>query len=256
MNRIDQVFQEKKDVLNIYFTAGFPKLGDTVKIIKALEKGGADLIEIGMPYSDPVADGPTIQESNMVALENGMTIAKLFEQLEGIREHTNIPLILMGYVNPVIQYGVDRFVEKCKSIGIDGTILPDLPLPDYKREYKTLFDKAGLYNIFLISPQTSEERIKQIDEASNGFIYMVSSNSITGAKDKVQDGQIEYYERVGSYNLKNNKLIGFGISNNDTFKNACCYAEGAIIGSAFIKLLSNSENLEKDISNFVKSVKG
>ncbi|WP_026210888.1 tryptophan synthase subunit alpha [Flexithrix dorotheae] len=256
MNRIDQVFQEKKNILNIYFTAGYPKLGDTVKIIKALEKGGADLIEIGMPYSDPVADGPTIQESNMEALENGMTITKLFEQLEGIRDHTNIPIILMGYINPVIQYGVERFVEKCKAIGIDGTILPDLPLPDFKREYKALFDKAGLYNIFLISPQTSEERIKQIDEASNGFIYMVSSNSITGAKDKIQEGQVEYYERVKSYNLRNKKLIGFGISNNETFTNACAYAEGAIIGSAFIKLLSQSDNLDKDIAEFVKSVKG
>ncbi|MBT32990.1 MAG: tryptophan synthase subunit alpha [Thalassobius sp.] len=256
MNRIDELFKNKKNILNIYFTAGFPELKDTVKILEALEKAGADLVEIGMPYSDPVADGPTIQESNQKALENGMTIAELFKQLEGIREKVSLPIVLMGYVNPVLQYGAEKFVKKCAEIGIDGTILPDLPAPEFEEELKELYEQNGLHNIFLITPQTSEERIRQIDELSKGFVYMVSSNSITGAKSGLAEKQVAYFEKIEKLKLKNPKLIGFGISNNETFSTACKYAEGAIIGSAFIKLLNESQDVEKDIISFVKEVKG
>ena len=256
MNRIDKLFQNKKNILNIYFTAGFPKLYDTVKILEALEKAGADMVEIGMPYSDPVADGPTIQESNQQALENRMTISELFRQLEGIRDKVSLPIILMGYINPVLQYGVEKFVKKCAEIGIDGTIVPDLPAPEFEEELKGIYEAYGLYNIFLITPQTSEERIRQMDKLSKGFVYMVSSNSITGAKNGLVDKQVAYFEKIEKFKLQNPKLIGFGISNNETFSKACEYAEGAIIGSAFIKLLNDSKDVEKDIATFVKEVKG
>ncbi|MEH0157719.1 tryptophan synthase subunit alpha [Limibacter armeniacum] len=256
MNRIDRLFQEKQhDILNVYFTAGYPQLEDTMHIITALDKAGADLIEIGMPYSDPVADGPTIQASNQTALDNGMTIHKLFEQLKTLRQKSDIPVVLMGYVNPVVQYGLERFCMACAEVGIDGVILPDLPMQEYVEEYKTVFEKHGLHNVFLISPQTSEERIRQIDENSSGFIYMVSSSSITGAKTDITEGQRAYFKRVEDMQLKNPRLIGFGISNHETFKEACSSASGAIIGSAFIKLLADSKDLEGDINRFVKSVK-
>ncbi|MDW7695527.1 tryptophan synthase subunit alpha [Flammeovirgaceae bacterium SG7u.111] len=255
-NRIDAAFKKGGKVLNIYFTAGFPSFEDTTRIIKALENAGADMVEIGMPYSDPVADGPTIQESNQKALDGGMTIAHLFEQLEDIRMEVNIPIILMGYLNPVMQYGVEKFLEKCAEIGIDGTILPDMPLPEYVKDYQKLYKHYGIHNIFLITPQTSEERIKQIDEMSGGFIYMVAANSITGAKAKVENTQLAYFQRIEKMELQNPKLIGFGISDNKTFEQACSHADGAIIGSAFINLLKNSDDLEEDITAFVKKVKG
>lgn len=255
-NRIDSLFQDNKErILNVYFTAGYPKLQDTVTILKALQKGGADLIEIGLPYSDPVADGPTIQASNQQALNGGMTMKLLFEQLKEVRAEVSVPLVLMGYFNPVLQFGIERFCQKCAEVGVDGLILPDLPMYEYREFYQPIFYKYGLHNIFLISPQTSEERVREIDEHSSGFIYMVSSASITGAKKGITDDQICYFERIENMKLRNPRLIGFGISDKETFDLASRYANGAIIGSAFINLLTKSENLEKDIIQFVRSIK-
>ena len=256
MNRINQLFKTKPDnILSVYFTAGYPQLNDTAEIIRELEKNGVDLIEIGIPFSDPTADGPTIQKSSETALKNGMSLNQLFEQLKDIRETVKIPLILMGYINPVYQYGIERFCEKCAEIGIDGTILPDLPLDEYETEYKTFFEKNKLHNILLITPQTSEERIRQIDEASEGFIYMVSSSSTTGAGKKVEDFHKDYFEKIQQMQLKNPRLIGFGISDHATFNNACNYANGAIIGSAFVNAIAASDNLATDIAGFVNSIR-
>ncbi len=254
-NRINKLFKDdKENILSIYFTAGYPQLNDTVPIIEELVKNGTGLIEIGMPFSDPVADGPVIQHSSLVALNNGMTIKKLFEQLQGIREKVDIPLILMGYLNPVIQFGVENFCKKCAEVGIDGLILPDLPMNIYLEEYKDLFEQYGLHNILLITPQTSEKRLHEIDDASSGFIYMVSSSSTTGAKNSVADFHLDYFERIRNLKLKNPRLIGFGISNKETFDNACKYAQGAIIGSAFVKALDDKIPLEERISGFVKTI--
>ena len=257
MNRIEELFQTKPNrVLNVYFTAGYPKLNDTVSILKALEASGADLIEIGIPFSDPVADGPTIQASNDVALKNGMTLKLLMEQLKDIRSQVNVPIVLMGYINPLVQYGIERFCEDCAERGIDGLILPDLPMHEYLEVYKPIFEKNGLLNTFLITPQTSEARIREIDDNSNGFIYMVSSASTTGAKTGISEEQEAYFKRVNSMGLKNPRLIGFGISNKETFDKACANANGAIIGSAFIKVLAEANNLEVEIKDFVKRVIG
>ena len=252
MNRIKKKLKEDKKLLSIYFTAGYPNLDDTVKIIQNLEKSGVDMIEIGLPFSDPLADGPTIQASSTVALKNGMTSELLFQQLKNIRQSVSIPLIIMGYFNPILQYGVETFCKKCKDIGIDGLIIPDLPVDVYNEQYKTTFEKYGLINVFLITPQTSEERIRFIDSVSNGFIYMVSSASTTGAKTGFGNTQTEYFERIANMNLKNPQIVGFGISNNDTFTQATKYAKGAIIGSAFIKNLT--KNGLKGIDAFVKDV--
>nr|WP_319269884.1 tryptophan synthase subunit alpha [uncultured Draconibacterium sp.] len=254
-NRINQLFERKKaDILSVYFTAGFPNLNDTVEIIRQLEKNGVDLIEIGMPFSDPTADGPTIQRTSEIALKNGMSLKVLFEQLKTIRESVSIPLVLMGYLNPVYQYGVEKFCQKCNEIGIDGTILPDLPLDEFEAEYKTIFEQNNLHNILLITPQTSEARIRQIDDASEGFIYMVSSSSTTGAGKKVEDFHADYFERIQTMNLKNPRLIGFGISDNATFTNACKYASGAIIGSAFVSSFSKEVAIEDSVKQFVKNM--
>ena len=253
-NRIKRTFGERSSILNIYFTAGFPKLRDTLRIAKALENGGVDMLEIGIPFSDPVADGPTIQESSKKALDNGMTLELLFEQLGNLREHVTIPVLLMGYVNPILQYGMEKFCEKCKEVGIDGTIIPDLPIQEYQDSYETIFKSTGLENIFLISPNTSMERIEVIDSISNGFIYMVSSASTTGAKDGLQEGQLEYYRRIEKMQLKRPRLIGFGISNKETFDKACEHANGAIIGSAFINQLEKDSS-EDGIEKFVHSIK-
>lgn len=256
MNRIDQVFKEANGpILNIYATAGYPKLDDTMTVIKALAEGGADIIEIGMPYSDPVADGETIQMANQVSLEQGMSVAKLFEQLKDLRKEVQTPVILMGYVNPVLQFGVEKFCQKCAEVGVDGLILPDLPMAEYLTEYKSIFEQYGLYNIFLITPQTSEERIKYIDEHSHGFIYMVSSASTTGAKTGISEDQELYFKRIEAMNLKNPRLIGFGISDRLSFQKASQHASGAIIGSAFVKLLSVAKDLGGEIIDFVRSVK-
>lgn len=255
MNRIDQLFQSKGDrILNVYFTAGYPNLQDTAQVMQGLEKAGVDLIEVGIPFSDPIADGPTIQESNGIALDNGMTLKVLFEQLQDIRQSVSVPFVLMGYVNPIVQYGIEAFCAKCEEIGVDGLILPDLPMFEYLDTYKPLFDKHGLYNIFLITPQTSEARIREIDDNSNGFIYMVSSASTTGAKSSISTDQEAYFARIKGMNLKNPTLIGFGISNAETFDRACANANGAIIGSAFIKALAGEGALEQKIEDFVGSV--
>lgn len=256
MNRIDQLFHQRTGpVLNIYFTAGFPQLNDTRRILKSLQLAGADLIEIGIPFSDPVADGPTIQQSNKVALDNGMTLRKLMEQLKGFRDEVQLPVVLMGYFNPIVQYGIEKFCRDCQEVGIDGLILPDLPMYEYQTTYKTLFEKHGLHNIFLISPQTSEARIREIDQNSAGFIYMVSSASVTGSSQGISAEQVRYFERVQQMQLRNPRLIGFGISDRESFLQASQNAEGAIIGSAFIRLLEGSNNLEQDIKEFVASIK-
>lgn len=256
-NRIEKLFEEKsKRILSVYFSAGFPKLHDTIDIMKSLDASGADIIEVGIPFSDPVADGPTIQESNKIALDNGISLKLIFGQLAEIRKELKIAVILMGYVNPVLQFGVEKFCQKCAEVGVDGVILPDLPLQEYLDEYKSTFEKYDLLNIFLITPQTSEERIRKIDESSRGFIYMVSSASTTGAKGDISATQVDYFNRIRKMNLKNPTLIGFGISNSETFNRACEHANGAIIGSAFINVLKNSKNLHSDITGFIKSVKG
>ena len=253
MNRIEQKLQEDKKLVSIYFTAGYPDLNDTAPVIKELEQCGVDMIEIGLPFSDPLADGPTIQESSTIALKNGMTTELLFEQLQDIRNSVSIPLILMGYFNPVLQYGVEAFCKKCAEIGIDGLILPDLPLDVYQEEYEEIYKKYGLINIFLITPQTSDQRIKQIDEGSNGFIYMVSSASTTGAKEGFGDEQRAYFQRIAKMNLKNPQIVGFGISNAQTFGQATEFAKGAIIGSAFIKWLTHKGT--SDIASFIESLR-
>ncbi|OEK05121.1 tryptophan synthase subunit alpha [Roseivirga misakiensis] len=257
MNRIEELFSRKSDrILNVYFTAGYPKLNDTTKIMASLEQSGADLIEIGIPFSDPIADGPTIQESNGVALDNGMTLKLLFDQLADVRSKVNIPIILMGYINPIVQYGVEAFCQKCQEVGVDGLILPDLPMFEYQEVHKPVFEKYGLLNVFLITPQTSENRIREIDNNSRGFIYMVSSASTTGAKTGISNEQETYFARIKDMNLKNPTLIGFGISNKETFDKACRNANGAIIGSAFIKAISREGELSENINEFIQSVKG
>jgi tryptophan synthase alpha chain len=255
-NRINQLFKDNREnILSVYFTAGYPHHDDTVPIINLLVANGVDLIEIGMPFSDPVADGPVIQHSNLVALKNGMTVERLFEQLKGIRRKVNIPLILMGYLNPVIQFGLEEFCRECAGVGIDGLILPDLPLNEYQEHYSEKFERYNLHNILLVTPQTSEKRLKEIDDASHGFIYMVSSSSTTGVKSNVSEFHQDYFERIRNMNLKNPRLIGFGISNKETFDNACRYAQGAIIGSAFVKALSSGLSLDEKISSFVKGIR-
>ena len=254
LNRIDSAFSGSKDILNVYFTAGYPALEDTVSIAKSLQDGGVDMIEIGIPFSDPVADGPTIQESSMTALEQGMTLAKLLDQLKTLRNEVTVPVLLMGYINPILQYGMEAFCAACEDAEIDGVILPDLPIQEYLENYQALFEAHGIHNIFLISPNTSGERIRLIDRESSGFIYMVSSSSITGAKKGIADEQVAYFERVRAMGLENPTLIGFGISDRDTFSTACQYAQGAIIGSAFINQLKRDAS-DEAIQQFVKSIK-
>ncbi len=257
MNRIKSCFQQTdRPILNIFFTAGFPRLEDTRRIIRSLDRAGVDMIEIGIPFSDPIADGPTIQHSSKLALDNGMSLKLLFEQLEGLREDTGIPILLMGYLNPVMQFGMDNFLEKCAETGIDGLILPDLPISEYEKNYQQAFQKNGLSNIFLISPTTAENRIRKIDALSEGFIYMVSSSSTTGKTSGLSAKQLAYFERVNAMALENPRLIGFGIKDAESFRQASAYARGAIIGSAFVKMLEGSLDLEGDILGFVKSLKG
>ena len=257
MNRIKKIFESKSgNILSVYFTAGYPNLNDTRAIIKALKDNGADIIEVGMPFSDPLADGPVIQKSNDIALKNGMSIKLLFKQLADIRKETDIPLLLMGYLNPAIQYGIEEFCHMAEETGIDGLILPDLPVYIYLNEYKQIFEKHNLSVVFLVAPETSDERVREIDMISNGFIYIVSSSSTTGVREDIESKQIEYFRRIKKLNLRNPTLIGFGISNHKTFMRACEFGNGAIIGSAFIKALENPDiDLEVKVKKFLKAIK-
>ncbi|MCJ8211101.1 tryptophan synthase subunit alpha [Mucilaginibacter sp. RS28] len=256
MNRLNQLFAAKhNNLLSVYFTAGYPELNNTVTIAEALEQAGADFLEIGFPYSDPVADGPTIQHSSQQALENGMNLNLLFSQLEELRSKVSIPVILMGYANPVVQYGVERFCKKAAEVGVDGVIVPDLPVYEYETLYKDTFAKYGLSNIFLVSPQTSADRIRKIDELTNSFIYLLSSSSITGNALQVSDQVDHYFKRIQDMQLKNPTIVGFGIADHSAFAKACEYNNGAIVGSAFVKLLAGENYIER-IPEFVKSIKG
>ncbi|RCS26626.1 tryptophan synthase subunit alpha [Polaribacter sp. WD7] len=253
MNSIQKLFQRKdKNLLSIYFTCGFPELDNTTKVISELEKSGVDFIEVGLPYSDPLADGPTIQDSSQKALQNGINLDIVFEQLMSIKSSNNTPLVLMGYLNQMLKYGEDKFCQKVIDCGIDTVIIPDLPMVEFENHYQQLFDKYGITNVFLITPHTSEERIKKIDSYTKAFIYVVASASITGAKGEISTQQIAYFERIKAMNLKSKLIVGFGISDKQTFTTACSYANGAIIGSAFIKNLGKT-GVNK-IDNFITPI--
>ncbi len=260
-NRITDLFAQKSErLLNVYFTAGFPNLADTRTVLHGLQTAGVDLVEIGMPYSDPVADGETIQQSNGQALDNGMSLKRLFDQLAGCREQTDqppitVPILLMGYINPVLQFGVEAFCQQCQAVGVDGVILPDLPLDLFVADYKDTFDQYGILTIFLITPQTSDARIRLIDEVSDGFIYMVSSASITGSVTGISEPMRAYFERIEAMNLQNPRLIGFGINSRATFDTACAYASGAIVGSAFIRHLAEKGTDAAGIQAFVEDIR-
>ena len=256
MDRIKNLFQANSNkVLNIYCTAGFPKLDSTLKVMRSLQQNGADIIELGMPYSDPLADGPVIQQSSSVALANGMTIKKLFEQLKDFRKEISVPVVLMGYMNPVLQYGFEKFCEDAAAVGIDGLILPDLPEHEFETEYGAIVKKVGLDFIFLVTPETSEERVKKLDTLSTGFLYAVSSSSTTGSDKNMTDVK-SYLQKLKSLHLKNPVLVGFGIKDKTTFKTACESANGAIIGTAYIKALSGEGNIADITRKFLESVKG
>jgi len=254
MSRIEALFGRKKErVLNVYCTAGYPELNSTMDVILTLEKSGADLIELGMPYSDPLADGPVIQASSSRALQNGMSIEVLFDQLKTLRAKTQIPLILMGYMNPVIQYGFQKFCEGAAAVGVDGLILPDLPEYEYETMYGDIIKKVGLDFIFLVTPETSETRIKKLDSLSSGFLYAVSSSATTG-NEKDFDQVTVYLQRLKDMQLKNPVLVGFGIKDKNTFDTACRYANGAIIGSAYIKALEQPGDIQSLTKKFLEQV--
>lgn len=250
-----EINKQANGLLSIYFTAGYPQIDSTIDIAAALEKAGADFLEIGFPYSDPVADGPTIQHSSEVALKNGMTLNVLFDQLKELRKRVSIPVFLMGYVNPVIQFGVENFCKACKEVGVNGTIIPDLPMYEYEDLYQGIFEENNVSNVFLVTPQTSSERVKKIDSLSTSFIYLLSSNATTGTKLDVQEQSESYFKRIKDMDLKNPLIIGFGIHNRDTFGKATQYANGAIVGTAFVKLLAEENYLEK-IPDFISAIKG
>ncbi|MEM7162145.1 MAG: tryptophan synthase subunit alpha [Bacteroidota bacterium] len=250
--RLQACLREKENILSIYFTAGYPALEDTRPILRHLQKAGADMVELGMPYSDPLADGPTIQECGSQAIANGMGIAKLFTQLEGFRSEIDLPVILMGYFNPIVQYGLEAFCAACQRVGIDGLIIPDLPLDYYQSHVKAVMEAAGLSMIFLISPSTSEERIAEIDAESSSFIYAVSSNSTTGHQSK--HSASDYLKRLKAMNLKHPHLVGFNIRNKASFDAACAHAQGGIIGSAFLKALEPN-NLKESIHTFIQNIR-
>lgn len=255
MNRIDKLFQEKnKGILSVYFTAGYPNLMDTLSVIKSLQKHGVELIEIGVPFSDPMADGPVIQSSGSKALINGMSVKILFDQLRDVRSSVNIPLVLMGYLNPIIQFGFESYCKAAAECGIDGLIIPDLPFAEYVDSYKSVAEKYGLHIIMLITPETSDERIRMIDENTSGFIYMVSSASVTGSKQSFSDSNLEYFNRVNRMNLKNPRLIGFGISNKVTFDDACEQSSGAIIGSKFVSLLGSEKSIDEAAKKLLEAI--
>ena len=238
MNRIDRLFQSnRRDLLSIYFCAGEPDPDGTAKVIRTLAKEGVDMIEIGIPFSDPMADGPVIQDAASKALRKGMTLRKLFSQLRGIRDGVEIPLILMGYLNPIYRYGFEEFCISCREVGIDGMIIPDLPFRDYMESYKEIAERHGLHMIMLITPETSEERVRLIDEHTSGFIYMVSSASTTGAQKDFDAAKQAYFKKIEDMRLRIPRMVGFGISNKATFDAACAHASGGIIGSRFVTLL-------------------
>jgi tryptophan synthase alpha chain len=255
MNRLDQLFSTKKNnILSIYFTAGYPKLNSVEEIVLLLEKNGADMIEIGMPYSDPLADGPVIQKTSTVALQNGMSIKNLFDQLKGIREKTSIPLLLMGYINPVLQFGFSNFCKSAANVGIDGLIIPDLPAHEFDKDFRYITEDNNLKNIFLITPDTSTERIRQTDNLASGFIYMVSSASITGKTGEFSEAQLCYFKRIQSMKLKNPVMAGFGIHDRKTIEDAFSYVNGAIIGSAYMRALLSGTSIEDATEKFFKSL--
>lgn len=256
-NRITTLFERKKEgILSVFYTAGFPTLRDTIAIAQHLEEAGVDMIEIGIPFSDPVADGQIIQASSTVALKNGMTVSLLLEQVKEIRKKVTIPIVLMGYLNPVYQYGVERFIRDAKAAGADGFILPDMPLHEFEKDYFALMQEENLCMSFLMAPTTSAERIEKIDSLSSGFVYTVSASSTTGNKQGFSSEQESYFERIKALPLRNPRLIGFGISDSDTFSTACRYASGAIVGSAFIKMLQSSTSMQQDIHQFVNTLRG
>lgn len=252
MKKLNELLAQKENLLSIYFTCGYPELGDTAQVIYALEKSGVDFIEVGLPYSDPLADGPTIQDSSQKALENGINLDIVFEQLMTIKETNKTPLVLMGYLNQMLKYGEEKFCQKVVDCGIETLIIPDLPMVEFENHYQALFDKYGLTNVFLITPNTSEERIRKIDTYTKTFIYVVASSSITGAKGAISKQQMDYFKRVKAMQLKSKLIIGFGISDKPTFTTACDFADGAIIGSAFIKYLG-ANGIEK-ITDFIKPI--
>jgi tryptophan synthase alpha chain len=254
MSRIEKLFTQKQNrILNVYCTAGYPHLNSTLPIMKALQQNGADLIELGMPYSDPLADGPVIQASSTKALQNGMTISKLFEQLKDFRKEIDLPVVLMGYLNPLLQYGFEKFCAKAAEVGVDGLIIPDIPMYEYENEYSAIIKKHSLDFIFLVTPETSDERIRKLDSLSSGFLYAVSSSSITGS-DKDFSAVETYLQKLKNMNLKNPVLVGFGIKDKTTFEAAGKYANGAIIGSAYIKALEAGDGIEEKTKTFLEDI--
>lgn len=256
MSRLEKLFSQKKSgVLNVYCTAGYPRLDSTVEVMKALQENGADIIELGMPYSDPLADGPVIQASSAVALKNGMTISVLFEQLASFRSQVQVPVILMGYLNPLLQYGFERFCREAAAVGIDGLIIPDIPMAAFAKEYKGILEQYGLDFIFLVTPETSEERVRELDRLSSGFLYAVSSSSVTGSSTNM-NGVTAYLQRLQSLGLKNPVLVGFGISDKQSFQQVAAHAQGAIIGSAYIRALGQGEDVNTATRTFLQGVLG
>ena len=252
---LEETFAQDKKLLSIYATAGYPRLEDTMPTLEALQASGVDMIELGMPFSDPLADGPIIQKASMQAIQNGMNLKVLFEQIQDLRDRVHVPVLLMGYVNTVLQYGVERFCQKCAEVGIDGVILPDLPFYEYQTMYKEMFDLYGLTNVFLITPQTSEERVRILDEATTGFLYLVSTASTTGS-DKGIFGAEDYLKRIESMGLKSKKVVGFNVKDKASFDFASSYSNGAIIGSAFVKHMHTAENIEQSVQEFVSGIRG
>src|SRR5436190_20672332 len=251
MSRIKKLFEQKKAaVLNVYCTAGFPALESTLPVLRALENNGVDMVELGMPYSDPLADGTVIQASSAKALQNGMTIAILFEQLEELRNEISLPVVLMGYLNPLLQFGFENFCKKAAAVGVDGLIIPDMPPFEYEKEYRPIVEKFGLDFIFLVTPETPEERIRQLDELSTGFLYAVSSSSVTGSEQDLSR-VAGYLLGLKKMALKNPVLVGFGIKDKETFRAAGSEANGAIIGSAYVKAIENAEDIEAATKSFV-----
>lgn len=254
-NRLDNILESKKDLLSIYVMAGYPQRNDLMTILRGLEKAGVDFVEVGMPFSDPLADGPVIQDAGNVALDNGMSIKELFAQIKEMRKEITMPVLLMGYINPVMHYGIEKFAADAHSVGVDGLIIPDLPFDTYVKKYKALFDENSLHFIPLIAPQTPDERIKHIDAQAEGFIYTVASAGITGNIKTSEDYRTQYFERIRNLHLRNKTVIGFGIKDHASYTHACSHADGAIIGTAFIKHLKENGASEEAVGKFVKSIR-